>query len=151
LIAVFVWMGAQTEHSRSKMTAALAGLSVRHGMVTDFKTVSPSDPLSRAVELTLAGFQQDFPVLDADARLVGVLTRGDVLKGLAERDADLLVQQVMGRMPEIASPAEALDGALRRIHQNAGRALMVVDDEAVVGVLTVGNVGELIALEAAGR
>ena len=56
-------------------------LSVRHGMITVFKTVSPADPLSRAVELTLAGFQQDFPVLDG-TRLAGVLTYGDVLKGL---------------------------------------------------------------------
>lgn len=31
LIAVFVWLGAQAEHSVSKVRVALAGLSVRHG------------------------------------------------------------------------------------------------------------------------
>jgi Zn-dependent protease len=50
LIAVFVWLGAQAEHSVSTVRVALAGLSVRHGMITDFKTVAPTDPLSRAVE-----------------------------------------------------------------------------------------------------
>jgi Zn-dependent protease len=151
LIAVFVWLGAQAEHSVSKVRVALAGLSVRHGMITDFKTVAPTDPLSRAVELTLAGFQQDFPVMDDGSRLVGVLTYGDVLRGLAERGATASVQQAMRSNAETASPSDALDGALTRIHQNGCRVLMVVDNEKVVGLLTAGNVGELIAIEAAGR
>jgi CBS domain-containing protein len=151
LIAVFVWLGAQAEHSVSKVRVALAGLSVRHGMITDFKTVAPTDPLSRAVELTLAGFQQDFPVMGDGSRLVGVLTYGDVLRGLAERGATASVQQAMRSNAETASPSDALDGALTRIHQNGCRVLMVVDNEKVVGLLTAGNVGELIAIEAAGR
>jgi Zn-dependent protease len=151
LIAVFVWLGAQAEHSLSTVRIALAGLSVRHGMITDFKTVAPTDPLSRAVELTLAGFQQDFPVMDDRSRLVGVLTHGDVLRGIAERGATVLVQQAMGSNVETASSSGRLDDALTRIHQNGCRVLMVVDNQKVVGLLTAANVGELIALEAAGR
>jgi Zn-dependent protease/CBS domain-containing protein len=150
VIAVFVWLGAQAEHSVSRLKVALAGLSVRHGMITDFKTVSPTDLLSRAVELTLAGFQQDFPVMDG-ARLIGVLTHGDVLRGLAEQGASLPVQQAMRRELETASPSEALDGALTRMHQGECRVLMVVENEKTLGLLTLGNIGELLALEAAGR
>jgi Zn-dependent protease len=150
VIAVFVWLGAQAEYSVSTVKVALAGLSVRDGMITDFKTVSPTDPLSRTVELTLAGFQQDFPVMDG-ARRVGVLMHGDVLRGLAERGANLSVQQAMRGEIETVSPSEALDGALTRLHQGKGRALMVVENEQVVGLLTLGNIGELLALEAAGR
>ena len=43
----------QAEHSASKVNVALAGLSVRHGMITDFESVSPAEPTSRAIELTL--------------------------------------------------------------------------------------------------
>jgi Zn-dependent protease/CBS domain-containing protein len=150
VIAVFVWLGAQAEHSVSTVTVALAGLSVRHGMITDFRTVSAADPLSRAVDLTLAGFQQDFPVMDG-ARLVGVLTYGDLLKGLAERGKDLPVQQAMRAELETASPSDGLDGALTRMQQGGSRVLTVVENEKVVGLLTVGNIGELLALEAAGR
>ncbi len=151
LIAVFVWFGAQVEHSLSTVRVALAGLSVGQGMITDFKTVAPTDPISRAVELTLTGFQQDFPVMDNQSRLVGVLTYGDVLRGLAERGATVSVRQTMQEGVGTASPCEALDGALTRIHQNACRVLVVMDKEKVVGLLTPGNVGELIALEVAGR
>jgi hypothetical protein len=104
VIAVLAWPGAQAEYSVSAMKVALSGLSVRHGMITDFKAVSPIDPLSRAVELTLAGFQ----------------------------------------------PWQPLDRAPTRIHQGEWRLSMVLENERVVGLLTVGNVGELLALEAAG-
>jgi len=148
IIGVFVWLGAKAEHSASTVKVALAGLSVRHGMITDFKALSPTDPLSRAVELTLAGFQQDFPVMDG-ARLVGVLTHGDVLRGLAERGANLSVERAMRSAVETTGPSEALDGALTRLHQGECRVLVVVENEKVVGLLTVGNIGELLALEAA--
>lgn len=150
VIAVFVWLGAKAEHSVSTVKVALAGLSVRHGMITDFKTVSPTDPLSRAVDLTLAGFQQDFPVMDGP-RVVGILTHGDVLRGLAERGANVSVEQAMRGAIETVSPSEALDGALMRLHQGECHVLMVVENEKVVGLLTVGNIGELLALETAGR
>lgn len=151
LIAVFVWLGAQTEHSISTVRVALAGLSIGQGMITDFKTVAPTDPLSRAVELTLAGFQQDFPVMDDRSRLVGVLTHGDVLKGLSGHGATLAVQQAMRVDVETASASEALDDALTRVRQSGCRVLVVVDNEKVVGLLTAGNVGELIAMESAER
>ena len=85
------------------------------------------------------------------ARLVGVLTYGDLLRGLAEQGANLSVQQAMRAELETASPSEALDGALTRMHQGECRVLMVVENEKVVGLLTVGNIGELLALDAAGR
>lgn len=150
VIAVFIWLGAQAEHSASTVNVALAGLSVRHGMITDFESVSPTEPISRAIELTLAGFQQDFPVMDGDG-LLGVLTHADVLKGLAERGADLPVREAMRGELETASPSEALDGALTRMHRAKSRVLTVVKNEKVVGFLTLGNIGELLALQAAGR
>jgi len=150
VIAVFVWVGAEAEHSVSTVKVAPAGLSVGHGMITGFQTLSPTDPLSRAVDLTLAGFQQDFPVMDG-ARLVGVLTRRDVLKGLAEQGTSLSVQQAMRAKLETATRSEALDGALTRMRQNECCVLVVVENEKVVGLLTEGNIGELLMLEAAGR
>jgi len=150
VIAVFVWLGAQAEHTFSTVKVALGGLSVRDGMVSDFKTVGPTDPISRAVALTLAGFQQDFPVLDG-ARLVGMLTHGDLLKGLAERGADLSVARAMRVELDTASPSDALGSALTRMQQGGSRVLMVLESEKVVGLLAVANIGELVAMAAADR
>jgi putative colanic acid biosynthesis UDP-glucose lipid carrier transferase len=73
--------------------------------ITDFKTVSLTDPLSRAAEFTLAGFQRDFPVMDG-VRPVGVLTHSDILRGLAERGANLSVQQAMRNEIKTARASE---------------------------------------------
>ena len=53
-------------------------------MITEFGTVAPDDSLTRAVEHVLAGCQQDFPVVE-NGRVVGVLTRADLLKAMRER------------------------------------------------------------------
>ena len=150
VIAVFVWLGAKADHAVSTVKVALAGVTVRQGMVTDYKTLSPGDPLSRAVELTLAGFQQDFPVTEG-AQLMGVLTYSDLLKGITEHGANHSVQKTMRSEPGTASPSEALGGALTRMHEGEGRSLMVVENGNLLGLLTVGNIGELLALAAAGR
>lgn len=41
---------------------ALSGIPVERAMMNDFQTAAPTD--SRAVDVLLAGAQQDFPVLD---------------------------------------------------------------------------------------
>jgi Zn-dependent protease len=150
VIAVFVWLGAQVEHSVSTMNVALTGLSVRDGMVTSFETLSPTDRLGRAVELTLAGFQQDFPVME-DGRVLGLLTQAALLKGLAEQGAELTVQQAMRVEFQAATPSEPLVDATTRMHQSESRVLMVIEGDGLVGLLTPANVFELVALGAAGR
>ncbi len=150
VIAVFVWIGAQAEYSVSKARAALTGLFVRDAMITDFKVVSPTHPLSHAVELTLTGFQQDFPVMDG-SRLVGVLTHADVLRGLAERGSQLVVQDAARTEFSTATSSEPIDGAWTRMRQDDCRVAMVLDNDRVVGLLTLAKVGELLALAAASR
>jgi Zn-dependent protease len=61
-IAFFVWIGAAQEASLAQMQSAIGGIPVKQAMLTDFKTLNSNDTLERAVELTLAGSQKDFPV-----------------------------------------------------------------------------------------
>lgn len=145
VIALFVWMGATAEHSASTMKLALTGILVQNAMLTDFKSVSVDDPLERAVDLTLAGFQRDFPVMDG-ANLVGLLTHTDVSGATAVRGASLSVHQAMRREFDTASPLETLDGALSRLQRSALHTLLVVDNERVVGLLTARNIEERLAL-----
>lgn len=83
------------------------------------------------------------------SRLVGILTHGDLLKALGEQGKDLPVQLAMHTKLETSSPSEELSGALSRMYQDNCRALVVVEKEEVIGLLTVGNIGELLALSAA--
>jgi Zn-dependent protease/predicted transcriptional regulator len=149
-IALFVWLGAAGEAAAVRTTSTLDSISTARVMITDVRTVSPADPLSRAVELTLAGFQQDFPVVDQSG-LVGVLTRTDLLKGLSARGMQAPVGELMRREFPVAAPDEPVEHALARLKTAGTQALPVVRGRELLGVLTSENVGEFIMLRAALR
>lgn len=148
LIALFVWIGASQESAAAQMKGALDGIPVSHAMITDFRTLAPTDPLARAVELLLAGSQQDFPVAD-EGRVMGVLTRQALLTALARRTDHLRVVDAMDRDVPSADPLEMLDGALQRLQQSTVRTMPVVVRGELVGLLTMENVGEFVSVHAA--
>jgi Zn-dependent protease len=74
LIAVFIWIGAGAEANAAEVEGRLHHQPVQRAMITDFQVLGPHEPLARAIDLTLAGTQKDFPVLEGD-RVVGVVPR----------------------------------------------------------------------------
>lgn len=148
LIAVFVWIGASQESLAAQTKGALDGVTVTQAMITDFRTLSPVDPLSHAVELLLAGSQQDFPVID-DGRVMGVLTRQALLTALARNTQHLRVIDAMQRDVPHADAAESLASALQRMQGSPIRTMPVITRGALVGLLTMENVGEYVSVQAA--
>jgi Zn-dependent protease/predicted transcriptional regulator len=153
-IALFVWIGAAQEASMVQMRTALSGIPVSRAMVTDFHTLAPDDPAKRVLELILAGSQQDFPVVDegkegGKGRLAGVLLRHDVLKALAQRGSDWSVREVMRREFEVVDAGDMLDTALARLQACACHTLPVTSRGALVGLLTMDNVGEFLVIQSA--
>jgi len=146
-IALFVWMGAAQEASVAMMRSAMSGIPVSHAMVTEYHTLAPSDPLQQAIDYILAGFQQDFPVVE-DGRVVGVLTQSDLLAALANRGQDTLVEEVMHRQFETAEPGEMLDNVFSRLQAGGCRSLPVVREGHLVGIMTMKNLGEFLTIRA---
>ena len=149
-IALFVWLGAAGEAAAVRTTSTLDSVETGRVMITDVRTVRPDEPLARAVELTLAGFQQDFPVV-AGGALVGVLTRSDLLRGLSARGMDAPIEELMHREFQVAKPDEPVEHALARLKASDCQALPVVRGRELLGVLTAENVGEFMMLRAALR
>jgi len=147
-IALFVWIGAAQEASLAQMTAALAGIPIERVMVTDFRVLGSGDPLSRAAELILKGSQPDFPVVD-DGRVVGVLTRSDLILALSERGPFSRVADAMQRDFQTADSFEMLDKAFARLQQCGCHTLSVTHDGHLVGLITMDNLGEFVRIQAA--
>ncbi len=55
-------------------------IPVRAVMRTEVPTVGPDDPIDQALELFFSGKSTRLPVVDEKGRLVGVLSRSDILK-----------------------------------------------------------------------
>ena len=147
-IALFVWIGAAQEASMAQMKSSLAGIPVMRAMITEFQTLTPQDPLARAVEKILAGSQQDFPVID-EGQVVGILTRHDLLVGLTQHGQATRVADTMQRQFETVDPAEMLETAFLRLQSLPCRTFPVVRGGELVGLLTMDNVGEFVAIQAA--
>lgn len=149
-IALFVWMGAAAESSMVQMKSALAGIPVSKAMITDFRSLAPGNSLQEAIEHVLAGFQHDFPVLEQE-RLVGVLTRDDLLKSLAQKGPETRVAETMTERFETGDPGEMLDLVLARLQSCRCRTLLVLKGGKLVGILTMDNVGEFLMFQSALR
>jgi len=149
-VALFVWLGAAGEAAAAQTAASLEGVPLQRLMITDVRTISPGDPLSRPVDLILDGFQQDFPVV-VDGRIEGMLTRSALLRALRERGEDTPVRDVMTRDFPRAAPGESADVALGRLRASGAHSLPVVQDGQLLGVLTMDNVGEFVMVRAALR
>jgi Zn-dependent protease len=150
LIALFVWIGATEEAVMVRMRSALHGVPVTRAMISEFRKLAPGDSIGRAVEYILAGFQEDFPVVD-DGELVGVLTQTDVLLGLSQRGPDATVDEFMHRQFSTVDPAEMADDVFARLQETGCHTLPVIRSGRLLGLVTMGNVGELLAVQAALR
>jgi Zn-dependent protease/CBS domain-containing protein len=149
-IALFVWLGAAGEAAAAQTSATLDGVSIQALMITDVRTLSPRDPLARAVDLILDGFQQDFPIVEGNV-VRGMLTRGRLLKALAEGGDQTPVGAVMERDFQQAAPSETAEVVLARLRNCGCHSLPVIDDGKLLGVLTMDNVGEYVMVQAALR
>ena len=143
-IAFFVWIAAASEARASRFKSALDGIPVSRVMITEVQTLSPLDPVSVAVDHVVAGFQHDFPVVD-NGKVVGVLTRPDLLRAVAQSQPGKTVGDIMEKSFAATAPNEMLDAALTRLQQCACQTLPVLRDGQLAGVLTVESIGSLVA------
>jgi predicted transcriptional regulator len=148
-IALFVWIGAGQEASVVQMKSAIAGIPVRRAMLSDFRTLAPASTLGDAVDLLLSGSQQDFPVVD-NGRVLGMLTRSELVKALPQRGRSALVADSMRECP-VAQASEMLETVLARLQGKDCHTIPVLEHSALIGLVTMDNVGEFLMVHAAER
>jgi predicted transcriptional regulator len=147
-IAFFVWIGAAQEASLSQMQTAIGGIPVRQAMLTDFRTLRPDDSLERAIELTLAGSQKDFPVVD-NGRIEGILTQTDLLKALSAPNRGSSVRSAMQENFVTVNSLDMLESAFARLKDCNCHTLPVTLDGQLLGLMTMDNLGEYMRIQAA--
>jgi Zn-dependent protease/predicted transcriptional regulator len=147
-IALFVWIGASSESSVAQLKAAIGGIPVTRAMMTQFQVLHPDHPISHVVSLVMAGAQHDFPVVEND-QVIGVLSRQNLLTGLTQHGSESLVRQAMDTGFATAEANEMLETAFARLQECQCTTLPVLSRGQLVGLLTLDNVGEFLAIQTA--
>ncbi|MGZ5001713.1 MAG: site-2 protease family protein [Chthoniobacterales bacterium] len=149
-IAFFIYIGASQEASLAQLKDVSRGLPVSSAMVREFRTLSSAAPLSEAVDALLATSQHDFPVVEPDGAIAGVLFRKDLIAALRRDDPDLRVGDVVRRGVPTVTTGTPFDEAFRIMQQSNCPAVPVLDGmKRLVGLLTPENVSELMMIHAA--
>lgn len=146
-IAIFVWFGAGQEAAHFQTRALLVGHRIREAMVREFHTLPVGATLGEAAALLLAGNQQDFPILSG-TEIAGVLSRSDLLQGMAVSGKDAYVAAAMNREFLSALPDDPLDSLLSG--PLTGPILVLKDgaptDTSLIGMVTQENLLEFLAI-----
>ena len=143
LVAVFVWMGARAESASVHVQRSLRGVTVGAAMATSFRILAPRETVAHAAAHVLSGFQDDFPVVDGST-VVGVLSRGVLLRALASEARETPIAAVMQKEFVLADDREALTDAMRRLNGAPSDVVPVMHDGALVGMLTSERLGAIV-------
>lgn len=149
-IALFVYLAASSEAHATQMRQVSRGMLVADAMITKFESLSPASIIDDAVQCLIRTTQHEFPIIDGDGGLQGLLTRDDLIKALRERGSDTPVTDVMRNNIPTVDRRSPLDEPLRLMQEKQLPAVGITDLEGrIVGLLTPENVGEMMMVQAA--
>jgi CBS domain-containing protein len=145
LIAVFIFFGASGEAQMVRQRETMRGLSVSDVMGTKRRTetVTPYHNFGQVLDAVIHGYQEDFPVVSEDGKLVGIITRSEILSAAHSPDRYASVRDLMKTdVPTISPEADLFADGYRILQESGLRALPVVEDGELVGMLTTDDVGQ---------
>jgi Zn-dependent protease/CBS domain-containing protein len=149
MIGFFLFAGAQLEERSAVFQSVLQSVRLEEVMLTDFATLSPADTLEDALEKAVHTLQDDFPVVRG-SDMVGVVSRQKILEAL-RAEGNGYVQAVMNRIFEVAAKQESLASAFRKLSARNLSIIPVVDDQHLVGIVTLQNLMHSMSLLAESR
>lgn len=149
-VAIFVYLAASGEAMAVTLQDIARSVKVRDAMITRFETLGPRSTLADAADLLLATAQHEFPVVDGSGSLRGVLTREDMVAGIARSGRETPVMEVMARDVPVVRADGMLDQALKSLQSGRAPVIGVADAGGrLVGYINRENIGELMMVRSA--
>lgn len=149
MIGVFLFIAVQLEERSAVFHSVLETVRLEDVMLTDFATLSPADTLEDALDKAVHSLQDDFPVIRG-SDMVGVVSKQKILEAL-RLEGNGYVQSVMNRIFEAAQKTESLASAFRKLTARNLSIIPVVEDQRLVGIVTLQNLMHSMALLAESR
>jgi Zn-dependent protease/CBS domain-containing protein len=149
VVGVIIFSAAQLEERALVFQSVLDNVRLEEVMLTDFATLSPADTLEDALEKAVHSLQDDFPVVRG-SDMVGVISRQRILDAL-RAEGNGYVQAVMNKIFEVSVRHDSLGSAFRKLTARNSSIIPVVEDQRLVGIVTLQNLMHSMSLLAESR
>ena len=149
MVGVIVFSAAQLEERALVFQSVLDNVRLEEVMLTDFATLSPADTLEDALEKAVHSLQDDFPVVRG-SDMVGVISKQRILEAL-RAEGNGYVQAVMNKIFEVSLRQDSLSSAFRKLTARNSSIIPVVEDQHLIGIVTLQNLMHSMALLAESR
>lgn len=149
VLGLFMFMGAQMEERTLMFQSVVESVNMEDIMLTHFSTLSPADTLEDALFHAVHSLQDDFPVVRG-GDLVGIINRQTIVERLRQ-EGNGYVQGAMNKAFEIAARNESLASAFRKLTGRGLTLIPVVDQERLVGIVTLQGLMHSMGLLAESR
>ncbi len=147
-IGIFIYLGAGAEAQYENTKSMLSGHTVRDVLMEQFSPLGPDQSLASVVELLLDGQETEFVVLE-NGGVSGIVTRNDLIKGLADHGKGAAVAQVSCSDFLTLEPGEDLMEAFQKLKLNSCSVAPVMQDGRLLGIVDQENVNEFIMVNQA--
>jgi stage IV sporulation protein FB len=149
-IAIFVYLAASSEAHLVAIRAMSRDVPVSAAMITKYATLTPDEHIEAAINTLLHTSQSEFPVIDADRRLVGLLNRDGIIRALKTLGPDARVADAMMKDVPTVDSRTCLEDAFRILQEKSAPAVGVVDRAGrLIGLITSETVGEMLMVKSA--
>ena len=148
-MGLFLFIASQMEERSAVFQSVLEKVHLEDIMLTDFATLSPADTLEDALEKAVHCLQDDFPVIRG-SDMVGVISKQKILEAL-RAEGNGYVQAVMNRIFDVAQKGGIPGLGLSQANDQDLSIIPVVEDQRLVGIVTLQNLMHSMALLAESR
>jgi Zn-dependent protease/CBS domain-containing protein len=145
LIAIFIFFGASGEVEMVRQRESMRGILVSDVMGTKphTQTVTPYHTFGHVLDSVIHGYQEDFPVVDENGKLLGMITRNEILAAAHSPDKYSDVRALMKtNVPTISPQTDLFKDGLSILQESGLRALPVTENGELVGMLTIEDIAE---------
>src|ERR671916_364879 len=149
LVAVFIYFGATGEAQMVRQQEKTRGLRVSDvmGSRRRTETVTPYHNFGQVLDAVIHGYQEDFPVVDEEGKIVGMITRNEIMTAAHSPQKYLSVRDLMKTdFPTISPTSDLFTDGARILQESSLRALPVVKGGDLVGMLTMDDIGQAALL-----
>lgn len=141
-IGVFIFMGARQESAYVKRTEQFKRVRVEEIMDTSFPTLQETESIKAAIDKLIHSGRSDFLVLDEQGEMKGILTRDNLLQGIAHKGIDSSVASLITYLPGTVNSKDTAVEVYRIMMKTNTGLLAVKEDKQVRGLISAAAIRE---------